>query len=117
MVDRANYPGIPADFPIDDMGSGLSGAQLKLSLVEENGQYFSPGTSPTEVAEAYDICEDLAQQCVHYCIRKMAEQSLPYEEVLEMLLQGLSKKNWVSPSQVRWIVQRTSQLLGWDTPP
>lgn len=112
-VDRSNYSNIPLDFPIEPVDSALAGAQFKLSLVEEDGKYYAPGTTPSEVAEAHEVCEDLAQQMVPYCVRKMTELHLPHEEVLTKLLQGIYQKNWVSPAQAHWIVERTRQLLGW----
>jgi hypothetical protein len=114
-IDRANYPNIPADFPIEATLSALTGAQPKLSLVEEDGKYYAVGTSPSEVAELYDICEDLAQQSVAYCTRKISELSLTREEVIERLLQGLYQKQWVAPVHSQWIAVRTKHLLGWET--
>lgn len=115
-INRDNYPNIPSDFPIEVKHSALSGAQPKLSLVEENGKYYAPGTSPSEVAELYDICEDLAQQSVAYCNRKIFELSLTREQVIVRLLQGLYQKQWVAPIHSKWIAVRTRHLLGWETP-
>ncbi len=112
-VDRSNYPNIPPDFPIEPTESALAGVQFKLSVVEEAGMFYAPGATPSEVAKAYEACEDFAQQMVPYCERKMTELHLPHEEVLAKLLRGIEQKKWVSPAQARWVVARTQQLLGW----
>jgi len=112
-IDRSDYRNIPLDFPIEQIDSALAGSQSKLNLVEEDGKFYALGTSPSEVAEAHEICEDLAQQMVPYCVRKMAELHLSHEEMLEKLLEGIFQKNWVSPQQARWTVERTRELLGW----
>lgn len=39
-------------------------------MVEEDGFYYQEGTSPSEVLEAFEICEDLANQFVAYCLKK-----------------------------------------------
>lgn len=112
-IDRSNYRNIPMDFPIEHIDSTLANSQSKLNLVEEDGKFYALGTSPSEVAEAHEICEDLAQQMVPYCVRKMAELHLSHEAMLEKLLEGIYQKNWVSPQQARWTVERTRELLGW----
>lgn len=63
-VDRSIYSGVPADFPIAAIPSALSGAHPKMSLVEEDGKFYAPGTSPSQVASAFEVCEDLVVQMV-----------------------------------------------------
>ena len=115
-IDRSLYPGIPEDFPIVAEGYSLSGAQPKINVVKVDGRFYEVGTSPREIAEAYEVSEDLAQQMVAYCRRKQAEAPQPHEQLLQKVLQSLYKKDWVRPAHSRWIVDRTRQLLGWDIP-
>ena len=58
-IDRSHYPGVPDDFPIQATPSGLAGAQPKMDLVEEDGKYYVLGTSPAEVLEIFQMCDDL----------------------------------------------------------
>lgn len=64
IIERQKYPSIPEDFPVAAIPYALAGAHAKLNLVEEDGKFYSPGTSPSEVSDAFDVCEDLAQQFV-----------------------------------------------------
>lgn len=72
-IDRSHYPGIPEDFPIEAATFSLAGTQPKLNLVEENGKFYQVGTSPTQVQEAFDMCNDLVVQMTPYCQRKKME--------------------------------------------
>lgn len=49
-IDRASYPGVPDDFPVTAVPSAIGGAQPKMSLVEEDGKFYAPGTSPSEAS-------------------------------------------------------------------
>lgn len=48
----------------------MAAAQPKIAMAEEDGVYYAEGTSPSEVWEAYEVCEDLAQQFVDYCLKR-----------------------------------------------
>jgi hypothetical protein len=54
-IDRANYPGVPEDFPVTAVLSAIAGAQPKMNLVEEGGKFYAPGTSPSEVMAAFQM--------------------------------------------------------------
>jgi hypothetical protein len=115
-IDRSNYPGIPADFPIEADDFSLAGAQPKRNLVEEDGKYFDAGSSPSEIAQAHELCEDLAQQFQGYCTRKLKEGVLTQDLILERAHQGLLLKQWCSPAQSLWTIRRAASLLGWNLP-
>lgn len=44
-IDRANYPGVPEDFPVTAVPSAVAGAQPKMNLVEEGVKFYVPRTS------------------------------------------------------------------------
>ena len=106
--DRQKYPGIPEDFPVAPIPYALAGAQPKLNLVEEDGKYYSLGTSPSEVSDAFEVCEDLAQQFVKYCLDKESAKFGTHAEILERVRQRLLTKDWCTPAQCGWITRRTA---------
>lgn len=116
-IDRSIYPGIPDDFPIAETLGALTGAHPQLGLVEEGGKFYATGTSPHEVAQAFDVCEDLAVQMVPYCQRKLTEFHNDQAATLRAVFQGLLKKNWCTVDQSKWIMRKTAERLGWPLPP
>lgn len=112
-IDRSIYSGIPADFPIAAIPSALSGAHPKMSLVGEDGKFYAPGTSPSEVATAFEVCEDLVVQMVPYCERKLASFQGDEKAALRAVYRSLLSKKWCTDSQSEWIVQKTAERLGW----
>ncbi|WP_342130043.1 hypothetical protein [Hydrogenophaga sp. OTU3427] len=112
-IDRSNYPGVPDDFPVDATLSALSGAQPKMSLIEENGKLYAPGTSPSEVLTAFQVCEDLVSQMAAYCQRKLPTFDGNKEATVRAAFQGLLSKQWCSPAQSAWIMRNTVYQLGW----
>ena len=93
-IDRANYPEVPDDFPVTAIPSAVSGAQPKISLVEEGGKFYAPGTSPSEVLAAFQMCEDLVSQMIPYCQRKLATFEGDQEATVKATLRGLLAKRW-----------------------
>lgn len=112
-IDRSIYSGIPADLPIAAIPSALSGAHPKMSLVEEDGKFYAPGTSPSEVATTFEVCEDLVVQMLPYCERKLAVFQGDQEAMLRAVFQSLLSKKWCTELQSEWIVQKTAERLGW----
>ena len=112
-IDRSNYPGVPADFPIDDTTSSVPGAQPKLNLIEEGGKYYAVGTSPSEVVEAFGVCSELVLEMMPFCQRKKKELSLTEEETLRKVLIGLNRKNWCTERQARWVMEQVAKQLNW----
>jgi hypothetical protein len=113
-VDRSNYPGVPDDFPVGTTLSALSGAQPKMSLIEENGKFFAPGTSPSEVIAVFQMCEDLVPQMVAYCQRKLPAFDGDRQAAVSASLQGLISKQWCTAAQSEWIMRKTVQQLEWN---
>ena len=116
-IDRSHYPGVPDDFPIQAKPSGLAGAQPKMDLVEEDGKYYALGTSPSEVLEVFQMCDDLADQMGAYCTRKLPTFHGEHEQVMTAAFQGLLQKHWCTAEQSAWIMVEAARRLGWDVPP
>lgn len=114
-LDPSEYPGIPEKFPVEPRLVSISGAQPKVALVEEDGIYYQEGTSPSEVLEAYETCEDLAQQFVAYCLKKEAAGFGTHQEILQRVHDSLLQKDWCSKAQSAWVVERTALLLNWQS--
>ena len=112
-IDRANYPGVPEDFPVTAALSAVAGAQPKMSLVEEGGEFYSPGTSPSEVIAAFQMCDDLVSQMVRYCQRKLATFEGNQEATVKAALKGLLAKRWCTDAQCVWIMRRVVDELQW----
>jgi hypothetical protein len=107
---------IPEDFPRPSRGSALSGAQPKLSLLKVGDRYVDANSSDAQIRAAYVLCEDLAQQLVSYCQRKLSESGASRQAILADTHAGLSNKDWCSPQEVSWTMKRTASLLGWEVP-
>lgn len=70
--DSKKIHSVPKDFPVTAHLSAVAGAQPKMGLIEEDGKFYAPGTSPSEVIKAFSICDDLVSQMVPYCQQKLA---------------------------------------------
>ena len=110
---------VPADFPRPIPGSAVAGAQPKLLLVEYEGQYYSPGCTPPELLQRWDVCEDLAKQFAAKSLEskagKRAHMSEP--EILDQYLSRLLTTKWVSDEEARWVIRRAAEILSWPAPP
>ena len=71
----------------------------------------------TEIAQRYELCEDLAQMLVEQA-QILYHQSAPSESaILQTMFQGLQADGAVvSPSEARWVILRLAELLNWQTP-
>lgn len=110
---------VPADFPRDKPLASVPGAQPKLAVRLVDGKYIS-GLTDEEGLERYKCCEDLAQQCVTYCARKVAKvPALTRELCLTNVRKGCALKvqsgEWVylSEAELDWVIKRARQILGW----
>ena len=112
-VDHKNYPGVPDDFPITATLSALSGSQPKMSLLEEDGKFYAPGTSPSEVLANFQVCEDLVPQMAAYCQRKLPAFEGNRQATLKAAFQGLLSKQWCTPEQCEWVMRKATQELDW----
>lgn len=88
----------------------------KIGLVQEDGKFYAPGASPSEVAEAFEMCADLVEQMVPYCQRKLNQFGGDKKATIEAALQGLLRKQWCTPEQSTWIMHKAASRLGWPHP-
>ncbi|QUN27714.1 hypothetical protein KB879_27250 [Cupriavidus sp. KK10] len=109
---------IPEDFPRDLHPAGLAGVQAKLAARKVGDQYVV-GLTDEELAQRYDVCQDLVSQLTAYCKRKQAEQpAWSAAQVFERAKTGLLRKQgaWgVSAPEVAWIMRHVATQLGWQT--
>ncbi|CAM3471290.1 hypothetical protein [Paracidovorax anthurii] len=112
-MDRANYLGVPDDFPVTATVSVVAGAQPKMNLVEEGGKFYAPGTSPGEVLAAFQTCNDLVSQMVSYCQRKLPTYEGNQDATVKAALKGLLAKRWCTDAQCVWIMRRVVDELQW----
>ncbi|TXD63271.1 hypothetical protein FUT88_03090 [Ralstonia sp. TCR112] len=109
---------IPTDFPRESPFGSAPGAQPKLLVRLVDGRYVT-GLTEEERLERYEVCEDLAQQFVSYCSRKIAEnRSLTHEMCLARARKGFALKvqqgEWdFSPAEQDWVMNRARRILGW----
>lgn len=109
---------IPTDFPRESPLGSAPGAQPKLLIRLVDGRYVTDLTEE-ERLERYEGCEDLAQQFVSYCSRKIAENpSLTHESCLARARKGFALKvcqgEWdFSPAEQDWVMKRARRILGW----
>jgi hypothetical protein len=115
-IDLTNYPGIPMDFPFAGTPYALSGSQPKLNVVKFEGRFYEPGTTPPELLQAYDSCEDMAQQMAPYCIKKLEQLGRSKGDTLVAVWRGILNKGWFNQPQSLWVIRRTAVILGWEIP-
>jgi hypothetical protein len=119
IVDDAQFGKVPADFPRPVHMGALPGAQPKLLMVLYGGRYYSPGCTPPELWERWDICEDLARQ---FCLKSLDNKAgkwahMSEAAILDQYLERLLKTGWGSDAEMRWVIRRTAILANWPTPP
>ncbi|AVS86785.1 hypothetical protein C8239_14800 [Paracidovorax avenae] len=84
-----------------------------MALIQENGKFYLPGTSPTEVLGVFQMCEDLVAQLVPYSQRKLDEFGGDQNAAAKAIFQGLLAKRWCSVEQSIWVMLKTVHQLGW----
>lgn len=108
---------IPADFPLNNYQSSLSGAQPKIAMIEVGGTYYEEGNAPDQQLERYLMCEDLAVQGSAYCKRKIEEGTVADSSAaLLRMYAGIKDKGWCTAGQYRWIGRRVAELNKWQIP-
>ena len=109
---------VPADFPRPNVASSVAGSQPKLALAGYIGKYYLPGGTPPERFARWDVCEDLAVQFVPKCQESKAGKRSHMSEtaILDQYLLRLLKTGWGSDDEMRWVIRRTAELLGWPVP-
>jgi len=105
---------IPKDFPRDPHPGAVPGAQEKFLARLVDGRYVV-GLTDDELKERYDVCVDLVEQLLPYCIRKQSENpTWTTADVLRRVHLGLQSKRWgQSLAEIHWIVNRLAVRLGW----
>jgi hypothetical protein len=109
------YDQIPVDFPATALLGAITGAHSKLLFVEFDGKFYSPGTSPPERFQRWDVCEDLARQLSEKSLESKAGKRAHMSEVeiLQQYYDRLLKTGWVSNAEGVWVIHRVSTLLSW----
>lgn len=118
LMDETKFETVPADFPHEGRYESLAGSVPKLAMVTYKGKYYLPGDSPPERYSRWDMCEDLAQKFHEKCLETKAGKRAHMSEIdiLQQYLDRLLKTGWGSDAEMRWVIARTAQLLGWPTP-
>lgn len=116
--DRGQFARVPDDFPRPVHHGAVSGMQPKLLMVKYNGRFYSPGCTPPEIFERWDICEDLAE---HLSAKSMESKAgkrahMTEVEILDQYLPRLMATNWTSEAEARWVIRRVAQILSWPVP-
>lgn len=109
---------IPMDFPRPAHLANLPGTQPKLLMTEYKGRFYSPGSSPPELFEAWRLCEDLATQLAQKSLDSKSGKRADMSElaILEQYLTRLIETKWTTVPEARWTIRRVAALLGWPTP-
>lgn len=117
--EEANYAQVPADFPRPLHLGAVSGAQPKLLMVKYHGRFYSPGCTPPELYERWDVCEDLARQLAEKSLESKAgkRSHMSEIEILDQYLPRLIATRWTSEPEARWVIRRAAAMLGWPKPP
>ncbi|RJG05350.1 hypothetical protein D3870_04335 [Noviherbaspirillum cavernae] len=92
--------------------------QPKLLATKYNGRFYSPGCSPPELFERWDICEDLANQLATKSLESKAGKRAHMTEaqILDQYLPRLIETKWTSEPEARWVIRRTAEIIGWPVP-
>jgi len=103
---------VPEGFPRDPWPAAVPGAQKKFSARLINGRYVV-GLTDEELAERFELCEDLVQQLVAYCKRKWATSPCESQEAfLAQLEAGVRAQDLdVSPVEITWMMARVRERL------
>lgn len=109
---------VPDDFPRPRVASSVAGFHPKLALVAYHGKFYLPGATPPELFSRWEVCEDLAVQLVPKCRESKAgkRSHMAETEILDQYLPRLLKTGWGSEDEMRWVVRRAADLLGWPVP-
>jgi len=84
--------------------------------------YVAPGQSRpsaarAEIAQRYELCEDMAQHLVELARAQWQDLGIAEEDVLQRCHDGLlAPRAVVSEPQARWVVRRLAELQGWEDP-
>ena len=86
-----------------------------MALFVRPGQ-TKPSASHHEVAQRYEICEDMANLLTEHAQSVQFSQGLETHEVLARCHQALlADVSAVSAPEAEWVIRRLAELLNWDT--
>ena len=105
---------VPPDFPRDPQSGAVPGTQPKL-LARRVDEKYVTGLTNDELAERFDLCEDLVRQLVPYCQRKRSERpEWSSEVVLQKTSVGIRSKDWdLSDAEIAWTMRQVAEKLHW----
>lgn len=110
---------IPPDFPVEQPLAALTGAQPKLAVrYDAQSGSYTTALSEIELMARYEMCEDLARQLEQKCRknRDTKYSQMSESEILVSLLSKLLQAGWGSKSEMKWVIRRTAEVLGWPAP-
>lgn len=116
--DDAVYAQVPEDFPYPELSGAVPGAQTKFLATKYKGRFYSPGCTPPELFERWQVCEDLAAQLAAKSISSKAghRAHMSELEILEQYLPRLIAQRWTSEAEARFIIRRVAEITGWPAP-
>lgn len=77
-----------------------------------------PSASRDEIAQRYEICEDLANALTQQASTLQWQLGVAHRDVLERMQAGLlDPASGLSPAEATWISRRLAELLGWEALP
>ncbi|MBK4735530.1 antitoxin Xre/MbcA/ParS toxin-binding domain-containing protein [Noviherbaspirillum pedocola] len=110
---------VPADFPQRSIGSGLAGAQPKLSVTKFQGRFYMLGNTPPERHARYHWCRDLAEQFVEAArtTRKGKRKDMHEADILLQYHDRVLAAGWgLEKAEAGWIFRHVAVVLNWPVP-
>ena len=76
-----------------------------------------PSASRSDIAERYELCEDLAQMLTETAHEKLWQLGITEADVLERMHRGLiGGELALAAAEAWWVTQRLAELLDWPAP-
>jgi hypothetical protein len=87
-------------------------------MVEFKGKLYAAGCSPTEIYQSWHYCEGMAAIFVQKCRRNQHGKYAHLNEVriLDQYCARLLKTQWSTDEELKWVIRRAANLLGWPVP-
>jgi hypothetical protein len=116
--DDGQFAQVPEDFPTPHYPGAVGGAQPKLLLTTYKGRLYMSGSTPPEIFQRWDRCEDLARQLSAKSLESKAgkRSHMSEPEILAQYLPRLIATKWTSEAEARWIIRRVAAMLNWPVP-
>lgn len=115
---ESDYAKVPFDFPRPICPGAVPGGQPKFLVTSYQGKFYSPGCTPPELYERWQICEEIVQELTIKSRESKVGKHLHMSEVaiLEQYLTRLIQTDWTSEAEARWIIRRVALTLEWPVP-